>query len=114
MQGFGCLLLLLVIVSLCLLPIAFVDLMNDALVKLHLSSQTAAATVLAILFGSLINLPVYRIRRDAPQPVQPLALFGLENVMPTWQQMRKDTLIAVNVGGCVIPLLLAAWEFSHL
>lgn len=114
MQFAGCLLLCFIFFALCLLPVAFVDLMNDALDKLHLEPRTAAATVLAIFVGSFVNLPVHRIRRDSPQPVQPFAMYGLDAMFPRWQQMRQDTVIAVNVGGCVIPLLLAVWEISHL
>jgi uncharacterized membrane protein len=114
MQNLGCLLLLLALMLLCLMPMFFVEAMNEALEKLHLAPQTAALAVVGIFAGGLINLPVYRIERSEPQPIEPLAIFGLGGRFPAWHPMRRDTVIAINVGGCVVPLLIAAWETSHV
>ncbi len=33
---------------------------------------------------------------------------------PRLRRLRRYSLIAVNLGGCVIPVLLATWEAAHL
>jgi uncharacterized membrane protein len=114
MPYLGCAFLLVSFFFFCILPYFVVDAMRLALENLHLSPQTALLAVIGIFLGSLINLPVYRIPRADPQPVEPLAVYGLEGLFPTWQQMRRDTVIAINVGGCLIPLVLAAYQARHV
>lgn len=114
MPYLGCALLLLVFFFLCILPYFVVDAMRLALENLHLAPQTALLAVLGIFVGSLINLPIYRIPRADPQPVEPMAFFGLGQWLPSWQQMRRDTVIAVNVGGCVIPVVLAIYQATYV
>ena len=85
-----------------------------ALEKLDLSPPVALSAVIAIFVGSLVNIPVYRIARHQEQLVDSMAVFGLWGWTPRFQRVRPDTIIAINVGGCVIPMLLAAWQVSHL
>src|SRR5712671_3220108 len=66
---FGCFCLLLALCSVCLLPFVMLDFMQQALKNLHLPAPIATLTVLGILFGSLINLPLYRVDRPDNQPV---------------------------------------------
>jgi uncharacterized membrane protein len=102
------------LIMLVLLPLLFADLMAAALVKLHLDPSTALILVVAIMFGSLINIPVKRITRTETVIVHPLAIFGLWGVLPQLRQLRRQTIIAVNVGGCVIPLAIAIYEIVEL
>ena len=46
--------------------------------------------------------------------VGPLAVFGLQGWWPMLQRVRRETIIAVNVGGCLIPEALAIYETAHL
>jgi uncharacterized membrane protein len=102
------------LIMLVLLPLLFADLMAAALVKLHLDPSTALILVVAIMFGSLINIPVKRITRTETVIVHPLAIFGLWGVLPQLRQAQRQTIIAVNVGGCVIPLAIAIYEIVEL
>jgi uncharacterized membrane protein len=106
--------IVLFLIMLVLLPLLFADLMAAALVKLHLDPSTAIILVVAIMFGSLINIPVKRITRTETVIVHPLAIFGLWGVLPQLRQLRRETIIAVNVGGCIIPLALAFYEMAQL
>ena len=71
--------------------------------KLELSSNAAFTLLLASLAGSLINLPIVRVSAERPateaQDDRPFGLFR----QPT-QEFTGQTIIAVNVGGCVVPL----------
>jgi uncharacterized membrane protein len=95
-------------IMLVLLPLLFADLMAAALVKLHLDPSTALILVVEIMFGSLINIPVKRIMRTEAVIVHPLASFGC--VLPQLCQLQRQTIVAVNVGGCVIPPAIVIYE----
>jgi uncharacterized membrane protein len=106
--------LLAFIVLALLLPFAFGDLMVGGLAKLHLSPSAAVVLVIAIFVGGFINIPVKRLIRSEQVSVHPLAVFGLSGVWPQLQRIRHQTVIAVNVGGCLIPTGLAVYELMHL
>ena len=97
-----------------LLPVLFGQLMVAALTKLHLAPDAIMALVMAIIFGGFINLPIKRIVRDQPVTTHPLRVYGLHGLAPQWQREHSETIIAVNVGGCIVPSLLALYELAHL
>ena len=93
--------------------LAFVQLgiLTIAFDKLGLSPSTAFTLLFASLLGSGINLPLFTIKAEAP--MQPLP----EHV---WQLLRQQhllfegkTLIAINVGGCLIPIGFSTYLFSN-
>ena len=106
--------LLLFLILLAFLPIVFGQLFASALTKLKLEPMTALLVVIGIFAGSPINIPVKRIPRMESMVADPLAVFGLPGRWPMFQRARQDTLIAVNVGGCIIPVALAIYETAHL
>ncbi|MGD0024633.1 MAG: DUF1614 domain-containing protein [Xanthobacteraceae bacterium] len=106
--------LLLVAVLVVLLPFLFGELMFASLSKLHLSPTMAFACVIAIFGGGLINIPVKSVVRDWDVIEDPLAIYGLAGFWPRLQRVRRTTIIAVNVGGCLIPAGLALYEIVYL
>ncbi len=106
--------LLAFLILLILMPLLFGGLMAASLVKLNLSGGAALLLILAVIFGGAINVPVKRIEHYHPVRQHPLAIFGLDAMWPQLQQMRSETIIAVNVGGCIIPTALSLWEVVHL
>ena len=94
-----------------MLPWMMADVFANALLKLGLRPETALLIVAAIFVGSVINIPVKRVARTQPVPYDPLAVFGLGGL---WTAERQETVIAVNVGGCVIPACLALYEAVRL
>lgn len=106
--------MLLSLILLILFPLLFGQLMVAALVKLHLTQATAIDLVIGIILGGLINIPVRRIVRNDVMPSNPLAVFGMSGAVPQLTRMRRETIIAVNLGGCVIPVGLALYELSHV
>jgi len=106
--------LLLFFVLLVLLPFVFGQVFTAALIKLKLEQTTALLIVIGILLGSPINIPVKRISRTESVLADPLAVFGLSRWWPSLQPLRRETVIAVNVGGCLIPVALAIYETAHL
>lgn len=106
--------LLLFIALLIFLPLLFSELLAGSLLKLHLKPDEAMGIAIAIIFGGLINVPVGRIHLQGEAVTDPMAIFGLSGFMPRMRRMSHETIIALNVGGCIIPTLLAVYELVHL
>jgi len=70
--------------------------------------------MIAIIIGGLINIPVKRIAHERIVPMHPLAVFGLGSALPAMRRERQYAIIAVNIGGCIIPTGLAVYELLHL
>jgi uncharacterized membrane protein len=102
------------ILMLVLLPILFGELMAISLGKLHLSPEMALLLTVAIIIGGLVNIPVKRIAHQRMVPMHPLAVFGLGGLWPQMRRECRETIIAVNFGGCVVPTGLALYELVHL
>lgn len=99
-------LLLLVVFLVTLVQVGVISI---AFEKLGLSAHAGLALVLGSLFGSAINVPVYRY------PSIPRRLELTELLDPRiWEHAaRTGTLIAVNLGGCLIPIAVSLFLLSH-
>jgi uncharacterized membrane protein len=102
------------IVMLVLFPIVFGQVALASLQKLHISPDWAFRLVLAIIIGGLINIPVKRIVKERPVWSHPLAVFGLDIALPRWLVERSETIIALNVGGCIIPVGIALYQLGFI
>ena len=98
MRGVSWLPLLFFLVLLVLLPLVFGQLFTAALIKLKLDPMTALLVVIGILLGSPINIPLKRMAREESVLADPLAVLGLQGWWPSLQRVRRETIIAVNVG----------------
>jgi uncharacterized membrane protein len=73
--------------------------------KIGLDPTVVFALFLACLIGSYINIPVHRLRNEAVLMDQVVSVFGFRFRIPT--RARPETVVAVNVGGAIIPCLIA-------
>lgn len=112
MPAFAALLLFFALVLLS--PLLFGNLMLASLGKLHLSPSTALALVFAMFIGGLINIPITKLRRSKDVSSNPLAIYGLSEFWPEMARTAPETIIAVNVGGCLIPVGLSLYEIVYL
>jgi uncharacterized membrane protein len=119
----GCLALLILFAFLFLAPFFFAQAMATALARLGLPPDVALLALLGIFLGSMINIPVRQIEREVELVYDPFQFFGLGRILPRlyggWmppfrQRMRTYTVIAVNVGGCVIPVAIAVYELLRI
>jgi uncharacterized membrane protein len=81
-----------------------------ASMRIGLSSTAALILLLASLAGSYFNIPVAQFPERQIVTGQIISFFGMDYVIP----MVRDwpgTIIAVNVGGAVIPGLLSLYLF---
>jgi len=100
---------LLAFILLLVFLLAFVQLglVSLAFGKLGLSTSQGMLLLFASLFGSGLNLPLTDIRAERPAP--DLAQSPLRSLlrMPA-MPFTGHTLIAVNAGGCLVPLVFSA------
>jgi uncharacterized membrane protein len=88
-----------------------VGLLTIAFDKLGLSQGSAFLLLFTSLFGSLINLPLFQVRADPLSPAQ-LPPMGRFWKMPQLEY-TGHTVVALNVGGGVIPAAFSLYLLSH-
>jgi uncharacterized membrane protein len=66
--------------------------------------------MLLSLVGSHVNVPLYAMRVERLEPPQSVVVFGRTHVTPPVQE-EGTTVIAINVGGALLPLLLSLYLF---
>jgi uncharacterized membrane protein len=103
---FGCLALLLGIA----LILVELDLVTFAWERLGMHHRTAVALLFASLLGSAINIPVARLAGTTPAPDRIASVWGVPYVIPEVDDW-PGTIVAVNVGGALVPILLSAYLF---
>lgn len=105
---------LLILIALLIFLATFVQfgIISIAFEKLGLSQDSAYLLLMVTLIGSMINLPLFSIKAEAPAgdaPQQELyRLLGLRS-----PPFRGRTVVAVNVGGAIIPLAFSAYLLLH-
>jgi len=106
----GCAILLATLLAMCLLPYLVVGAMETALAKLHLWPPVALVILVGIFVGGMVNIPLRYVERDVEQVVVTRGWTGWMNRSPLLRRSDTETIIALNIGGCVIPALLAMFE----
>jgi len=95
---------LLLIVLLILVQVGVISIAMD---KLGLSQHSIILILFTALIGSMINLPLFTIRNestgDKPTLAMPRILFG---PLPTY---TGQTVVAINVGGAIIPIIISLY-----
>ncbi|MDD5329760.1 MAG: DUF1614 domain-containing protein, partial [Sulfuricella sp.] len=79
--------------------------------KLGLSPNSAMLLLSTSLFGSLINLPLFSVKAEGPPPPAPEPFRSLLR-LPRMEFSGK-TVVAVNVGGCLVPLGFSVYLMLH-
>jgi uncharacterized membrane protein len=105
---------LLIFVAVLIILVAFVQVgaISIAFDRLGLSSESAFLLLFCSLFGSAINLPLFTVRAEpGAQNEIPWHMRGLLRPLPP--KLPGRTLIAINVGGGLIPLVFSAYLLLH-
>jgi uncharacterized membrane protein len=91
-----------------IIPLLFLGLVGAAFTKLGFSWITALAVVLLILFGSTVNIPVYRMKRDVVRiahndpSLYQTGAFSISD--QAW-----ESVISLNLGGAIIPVCISVY-----
>jgi uncharacterized membrane protein len=90
-----------------------VGLIGQAFMKLGLSPGLMFWLLILTLLGSLVNIPIYRLESREVMGEQVIAYFGMRFRVPH-QNRSHGTVLAVNVGGALIPLALSLYLISKI
>jgi uncharacterized membrane protein len=102
-------LLLFLVLGVFLVTIIQLQLLSIAFQKLGMSPHGALLLMLGTLLGSSINIPVARVASTAELPPElPIPRRG-RIWPPAGFSQTGQTIIAVNVGGCLIPVGVALY-----
>jgi len=90
--------------------VAFVQIgiLRYAYEKMGVARRHVFAVLLLTLLGSYVNIPVAELPPEEVVSNQVVSSFGIEYVIPRVQEWPR-TIIAVNVGGALIPTLLSLY-----
>ena len=82
--------------------------LRQAYLSLGVSSSTAMWLLFASLIGSYFNIPVANLPDEQVMSNQVIEFFGMQYTVPVVAEW-PGTVIAVNVGGAVIPALMSLY-----
>jgi uncharacterized membrane protein len=88
-----------------------VGVFSYAFARLGISPGTASLVLLGCLIGSAVNIPVARLGSRAVRVEPYISVFGLRYFVPVIR--KRVTVLAVNVGGAVVPVALSAYLIAH-
>jgi uncharacterized membrane protein len=91
-----------------ILPLFILGMIGAAFIRLGFSWISALAVILLIIFGSFVNIPVYRIRRDVIR-VSRNDTLGRDSGASRESSNVWDILVSCNLGGAVIPAGISAF-----
>jgi uncharacterized membrane protein len=98
---------ILVGIFLVLVVLIQINVLRYAYTRLGVSSGTALLLLLASLIGSYINIPVYEFQSRQVLSWEEVSYYGMHYLVPRVGQ--PGTVIALNVGGAIIPTLLSIY-----
>jgi uncharacterized membrane protein len=99
--------------ALVMLPLLLVGLIGEAFMRLGLPPSLMFWLLIFTLVGSLINIPIYSFDTREVMGDQVVTYFGMRFRVPRLNQPHK-TVLAVNVGGALIPLALSIYLMSKI
>ena len=88
-------------------PLLIIGVIGKAFTTLGFSWITALALVLLMLIGSMVNIPLYRIKRDMIRINQNPMVFNSGEDSESAQVW--ETIITINLGGAILPLAIAGY-----
>jgi uncharacterized membrane protein len=95
-----------------LLVMLQLQLFSIAFERLGLSQESAFLLLISSLLGSMINLPLFSVRSELPNTDQlPPPLRRLLRIPQ--RPFSGRTLIALNVGGCLIPVYFSIYLLTY-
>ena len=93
-----------------LLVVVHVGAISITFSKLGLTRESAFVLLFVSLFGSVVNLPLFTVRSNVPTQLR--GSYVPAYLREHLKRLDGRTLIAVNVGGCLIPLLFSVYLFA--
>jgi uncharacterized membrane protein len=110
------LMLVFFLLAIFLLPFLLVGLIGEAFIRLGISPAMIFWLLILTLLGSLVNIPIMTLKGREIMTEQVISYYGMRVRLPR-MPARHETILAVNVGGALVPLGICAYllfkmEFS--
>jgi uncharacterized membrane protein len=86
-----------------------IEVIRVAFMVLGLSPRAAVLALLVSLMGSYMNIPLYTVESGPAPAVATASNFGVTYSVPSQYGSPGTTTVALNVGGALIPVLIAAF-----
>jgi len=81
--------------------------------KIGIRPRYVFAVLLVTLVGSHVNVPLYAVRVERLVPPQAIHVFGWTYIVPPAMEERT-TVVAINVGGALVPILVSLYLLVRL
>jgi uncharacterized membrane protein len=101
------------LVALIMLPFLMVGLIGEAFLRLGISPSLIFWLLIVTLVGSLVNIPLYKFEGRELVGEQVISYFGMRFRVPR-PERAQSTILAVNVGGALIPLALSLYLITKI
>ncbi len=107
--------LFIVFTLLVLFVFIFFGLVGAAFGRIGFSTQEVVLLLVITLIGSFVNIPLFTLRsHETTTSDKYVTVFGMTYRVPVTTEGSRKTVIAVNVGGALIPIavsLYLLWQF---
>ncbi len=81
--------------------------------RLGIAPEYLFSLLFLCILGSMINIPIRKIKIESePEEWEIVSFFGMR-FRPPRRPGRREMVLAVNVGGAVIPTCLSLYLFTH-
>ncbi|MBR6011350.1 MAG: DUF1614 domain-containing protein [Methanomicrobium sp.] len=101
------LLIFLIAAAIFLIPLLFLGLIGSALAKLGFNIFWIILLIIGMIVGSFVNLPLMKVKSE--QQFVRVEHGRLMDRLYKVPEFSNETMIAVNVGGCVIPVFVSIY-----
>jgi uncharacterized membrane protein len=99
--------------ALFMLPLLILGLIGEAFLRLGISPALIFWLLVITLVGSLVNIPIHTFENRQLVGEQVVSYFGMRFRVPR-QERAQASILAVNVGGALIPLALSVYLISQI
>jgi uncharacterized membrane protein len=104
--------IVLLIILFAVLGFLFVGIIGGALRAIGFSWYISMFILFGSLLGSWMNIPIAKIYTNKQVTTsQNIEFFGIVFRLPAVTQVKSPTIIAINVGGALIPVAISAYLF---
>ena len=99
----------------CIVSVLFLALGEVAFKRIGFSSFQFILIMAGTLLGSTVNIPVLKVKSVEPLvEVHEVSVFWMRYRIPRVRYRQLSTMVAVNVGGAIIPILVSVYIlWSH-
>lgn len=101
------------LITLIFLPLLWLGVVGNAFVQLGLPPDAVFWLLIFTLVGSLVNIPLTTIESHELAAGRVISYFGMKVRLPP-ARLKRHTILAVNVGGALVPTTLSLYLFVQI